>query len=88
MRANKEIIYTIYLNEDEFELFYNITKSIDYGYVFIDNEFKIIMTEDMLSDIEDKLDAELYNQKYEECNTAVANRIIDLLDEIYEIRTY
>ena len=85
MRIFEERTYTMYLNEEEFGLLFEITKHIPYSYLYDteENEYRIVMDEDMLDDIEEALKDEMDRQLYEEYNRFRANEIRDLLDDIY-----
>ena len=85
MRIFEERTYTMYLNEEEFGLLYEITKHIPYSYLYDteENEYRIVMDEEMLDDIYEELKEEESRQLYEECNRARALEIRDLLDDIY-----
>ena len=85
MRIFEERTYTMYLNEEEFGLLFEITKHILYSYLYDteENEYRIVMDEDMLDDIYEELKKEESRQLYEECNRAKALEIRDLLDDIY-----
>ena len=83
MRINEQRTFTMYLNEEEFEMMHHITESVPYGYRFDGEEFIITLTEDMLDDIQDLLNNESYVQEYEECNRYKAEKIRYLLDSIY-----
>ena len=50
MRIFEERTYTMYLNEEEFGLLFEITKHIPYSYLYDteENEYRIVMDEDML----------------------------------------
>lgn len=85
MRLFEERTYTMYLNEEEFGLLFEITKHIPYSYLYDteENEYRIVMDEDMLDDIYEELKEEESRQLYEECNRARAQEIRDLLYDIY-----
>lgn len=85
MRLFEERTYTMYLNEEEFGLLFEITKHIPYSYLYDteENEYRIVMDEDMLDDIYEELKEEESRQLYEECNRTKALEIRDLLDDIY-----
>ena len=85
MRIFEERTYTMYLNEEEFGLLFETTKHIPYSYLYDteENEYRIVMDEDMLDDIYEALKDEMDRQRYEECNRFKANEIRDLLDDIY-----
>ena len=85
MKIFEERTYTMYLNEEEFGLLFEITKHIPYSYLYDteENEYRIVMDEDMLDDIEEALKDEMDRQLYEEYNRFRANEIRDLLDDIY-----
>lgn len=85
MRIFEERTYTMYLNEEEFGLLFEVTKNIPYSYLYDteENEYRIVMDEDMLDDIEEALKDEMDRQLYEECNRFRSNEIRDLLDDIY-----
>ncbi len=80
-----EDIYKVYLSEEEFTMFYEITNSVPYGYVHdkIDNEFLVILDEDMKCDVEELLDKQHYYEKYENCCSSNVALIIDIMNEIY-----
>ena len=85
MRIFEERTYTMYLNEEEFGLLFEVTKHIPYSYLYNteENEYRIIMDEDMLDDIYEALKDEMDRQLYEEYNRFKANEIRNLLDDIY-----
>ena len=85
MRIFEERTYTMYLNEEEFGLLFEVTKHIPYSYLYNteENEYRIVMDEDMLDDIYEALKDEMDRQLYEEYNRFRANEIRDLLDDIY-----
>ena len=85
MRIFEERTYTMYLEEEEFGLLFEITKHIPYSYLYDteENEYRIVMDEDMLDDICEELEREESRQLYEECNRIRALEIRDLLDNIY-----
>jgi len=88
MRINEVKMYTMYLEAEEFELLYSITKEVGYEYSYDENEKEYIITidEDELDAIQDKLDYESYIQEYEECNSYQSNRIKRLIiDMNYEL---
>ena len=84
MRIFEERTYTMYLEEEEFGLLFEITKHIPYSYLYDteENEYRIVMDEDMLDDVEEALIDEMDRQLYEECNRFRANEIRSLLDDI------
>ena len=85
MRIFEEKTYTMYLNEEEFGLLFEITKHIPYSYLYDteENEYRIVMDEDMLDDIYEELKEEASRQLYEECNRTRALEIRNLIDDIY-----
>lgn len=85
MRIFEERTYTMYLNEEEFGLLFEITKHIPYSYLYDteENEYRIVMDEDMLDDIYEELKTEESRQLYEECNRVRALEIRELIDDIY-----
>lgn len=88
MRINEVRTYTMYLEAEEFELLYSITKEVGYKYSYDENEKEYIITlnEDELDAIQDKLDYESYVQEYEEYNSYQADRVKRLIIDInYEL---
>ena len=88
MRINEVKMYTMYLEAEEFELLYSITKEVGYKYSYDENEKEYIITlnENELDDIQDKLDHESYVQEYEEYNSYQADRVKRLIIDInYEL---
>ena len=85
MRIFEERTYTMYLNEEEFGLLFEITKHIPYSYLYDteENEYRIVMDEDMLDDVYEELKEEESRQLYEECNRYRALEIRNLIDDIY-----
>lgn len=89
MRIYEEKTYTMYLTVSEFELLYDICKEVGFGYTFEGNqrdeegEYKLILTEDMLDEITDLLEARRCYELYEECNRFTADEIKYLLNDIY-----
>lgn len=85
MRIVEEIVYTMYLEAEEFELLYEITKHIPYGYLYDseEDEYRISVSEEVMDDIYECLQDEMNKQLYEECNRMRAYEIRDLLDKIY-----
>lgn len=85
MRIEEVKTYTIELSEEEFELLHPICKSVGYVYRFLVEEhvYTMIITDDMLDDIQELLKEEQDYQLYEECNRPRSERIRDLLDDIY-----
>ena len=88
MRIDEVKTYTMYLEAEEFELLYSITKEVGYKYSYDENEKEYIITlnEDELGDIQDKLEYEAYVQEYEEYNRYQADRVKRLIIDIdYEL---
>jgi hypothetical protein len=85
MRIEETKTYTVELSAEEFELLHPICKSVGYVYRFLveENVYTMIITDDMLYDMKDLLESEQTYQLYEECNRPRAERIRDLLDDIY-----
>ena len=85
MRIEEARTYTVELSAEEFELLHPICKSVGYVYRFLveENIYTMIITDDMLYDMKDLLEREQDYQLYEECNRFRAERIRDLLDDIY-----
>ena len=93
MRVNERrvITYTLYLSEEEFEVFQPVTEVVACGYRFDNDRNEFIVTidsESMLSDVKEALRHEHYVQEYEECNSRVAHDITKLLDDIYVAQHY
>ena len=82
MTINTTITYTLYLESEEFELLNSIVKELKHEYDEEEQEYVVIVDEDMLYDIKEKLEYEAYIQEYEECNSYQANRITSLLCDI------
>jgi hypothetical protein len=89
MRIYEEKIYTMYLLASEFELLCDVCKEVEFNYVFEgsqrdeEGEYKIILTEDILEEIMDLLEARRSYELYEECNRFAADEIKYLLNDIY-----
>ena len=85
MRIEEARTYTVELSTEEFELLHPICKSVGYVYRFLveENIYTMIITDDMLYDMQDLLEREQTYQLYEECNRPRAERIRDLLNDIY-----
>ena len=88
MRISESRIHRLYMTDEEFEIFYEYTKEIGYGYMYdnfaIDDEpWLITLYDNMLEDCYDLLEHAMSYQLYEECNSAKASEIRDLMDEIY-----
>lgn len=82
--------YKINFNEEEFELFYEITNDIPYGYLHntLTNEYIVTIDEDIIYDIKEKLDIASSYELYENCNRFAAERITNLLNIIYLEQRY
>lgn len=85
MRIQESRTFTMELSAEEFELLHPICKSVGYVYRFLveENVYTMIVTDDMLSDMEDLLKDERDYQYYEECNRNRAEEIGELINEIY-----
>ena len=89
MRIEESRIHRVYMSVEEFELFYKYTKDIGYGYIFEEypedemEVYVLTLYDDMLEDCYDLLEHAMNYQLYEECNSAKASEIRDLMDEIY-----
>jgi hypothetical protein len=83
MRILETKYYTMYLNNEEFELLHRHCNSVGYGYVCEDSEWKLTLTEEMLEEIDDLLEREYWHQLNDECYRAYAEEIRDLRDSIY-----
>lgn len=85
MRIQESRTFTMELSAEEFELLHPICKSVGYVYRFLveQNVYTMIVTDDMLSDMEDLLKDERDYQYYEECNRNRAEEIGELINEIY-----
>ena len=85
MRIQESRTFTIELTVEEFELLHPICKSIGYVYRFLvdENIYTMIVTDDMLYEMEDLLKDEKDYQYYEECNRYKAEEIGTLINEIY-----
>lgn len=87
-------IYNIYFNTEDFSLLYELTCNIGYGYSFDTeiNEFRLILDEDMVDEIDDILDRAHYHEYYEELCSYTADRIsrlrIDLRDQVTAHQLY
>ena len=82
---DEEELYNVYLSEEQFEVFFEVTSDIPYGYVHdrIDNKYLIILDEDTIYDVEERLEKEYYYRKYEYCSSNAAREIVDIQNEIY-----
>ncbi len=85
MRIEEAKTYTVELSAEEFELLHPICKSVGYVYRFLveENVYTMIVTDDMLYDMQDLLEKEQTYQLYEECNRNRAKEIGELIDGIY-----
>lgn len=85
MRIEESRTFTMELSAEEFELLHPICKSVGYVYRFLveENVYTMIVTDDMLYDMEDLLKDERDYQYYEECNRNRAEEIGELINEIY-----
>ena len=85
MRIEEVTTYTVELSVEEFELLHPICKSVGYVYRFLveKNIYTMIVTDEMLYDMEDLLKDERDYQYYEECNRNRAEEIGELINEIY-----
>ena len=87
-------IYNIYFNSEDFSLLYELTCNIGYGYSFDTeiNEFRLILDEDMVDEIDDILDRAHYHEYYEENCSYTADRIsrirIDLREQVTAHQLY
>ena len=82
MTINTTITYTLYLESEEFELLNSIVKELKHEYDEEEQEYVVIVDEDMLYDIKEKLEYEAYIQEYEEYNSYQADRITSLICDI------
>lgn len=85
MRIQESRTFTMELSAEEFELLHPICKSVGYVYRFLVEEdvYTMIVTDDMLYDMENLLKDERDYQYYEECNRNRAEEIGELINEIY-----
>ena len=85
MRIQESRTFTMELSAEEFELLHPICKSVGYVYRFLveQNVYTMIVTDDMLCDMENLLKDERDYQYYEECNRSRAEEIGELINEIY-----
>ena len=85
MRIQESRTFTMELSAEEFELLHPICKSVGYVYRFLveQNVYTMIVTDDMLYDMENLLKDERDYQYYEECNRSRAEEIGELINEIY-----
>ena len=85
MRIQESRTFTMELSAEEFELLHPICKSVGYVYRFLveQNVYTMIVTDDMLYDMENLLKDERDYQYYEECNRNRAEEIGELINEIY-----
>ena len=92
MRIEEIKYYTMYLNYEEFSLLHEHCNSVGYGYVYDGSEvnfrddtghWKLTLTEEMLDEIVDLLEARHSYELYEECNRFAADEIKYLLNDIY-----
>lgn len=85
MRIQESRTFTMELSAEEFELLHPICKSVGYVYRFLveENVYTMIVTDDMLYDMENLLKDERDYQYYEECNRNRAEEIGELINEIY-----
>lgn len=85
MRIQESRTFTVELTVEEFELLHPICKSVGYVYRFLvdENIYTMIVTDDMLYEMEDLLKDEKDYQYYEECNRHRAEEIGELINEIY-----
>ena len=85
MRIQESRTFTMELSAEEFELLHPICKSVGYVYRFLVEQdvYTMIVTDDMLYDMENLLKDERDYQYYEECNRNRAEEIGELINEIY-----
>ena len=85
MRIQESRTFTMELSAEEFELLHPICKSVGYVYRFLVEQdvYTMIVTDDMLYDMENLLKDERDYQYYEECNRSRAEEIGELINEIY-----
>jgi hypothetical protein len=84
MRIFEERTYTMYLNEEEFGLLFEVTKHIPYSYLYDteENEYRIVMDEDMLDDCYELLKEKMYFFDMEGMRGSY-EEMRDLVDSIY-----
>jgi hypothetical protein len=84
MRIFEEKTYTMYLNEEEFGLLFEVTKHIPYSYLYDteENEYRIVMDEDMLDDCYELLKEKMYFFDMEGMRGSY-EEMRDLVDSIY-----
>lgn len=87
MRIQEFRRFELFMDAEEFELFYEITSNVGYNYthtVYADGEeYKVILFEYTMDECYELLRERADWELYEECNRMKSDRIRDLIMEIY-----
>jgi hypothetical protein len=87
MRVQEFRRFELFMNVEEFELFYEITSNVGYNYTHTiyndDEEYKVILFEYTMDECYELLKERADWELYEECNRMKSDRIRDLINEIY-----
>jgi hypothetical protein len=87
MRIQEFRRFELFMNVEEFELFYEITSNVGYNYTHTvyadDEEYKVILFEYTMDECYELLKERADWELYEECNRMKSDRIRDLINEIY-----
>jgi hypothetical protein len=87
MRVQEFRRFELFMNVEEFELFYEITSNVGYNYTHTfyvgDEEYKVILFEYTIDECYELLRERADWELYEECNRMKSDRIRDLMNEIY-----
>ena len=87
MRIQEFRRFELFMDVEEFELFYEITSNVGYNYTHIvyadSEEYKVILFEYTIDECYELLKERADWELYEECNRMKSDRIRDLINEIY-----
>ena len=87
MRIQEFRRFELFMDAEEFELFYEITSNVGYNYTHTvykdDEEYKVILFEYTMDECYELLRERADWELYEECNRMKSDRIRDLINEIY-----
>ena len=87
MRIQEFRRFELFMDVEEFELFYEITSNVGYNYTHTVykgcGEYKVILFEYTIDECYELLREKADWELYEECNRMKSDRIRDLMMEIY-----
>lgn len=88
MRIQESTRFELFMNVEEFELFYEITSNVGYNYKYItDNQegkcYIVTLFDYTMDECYDLLKEKMDWELYEECNRMASDRIRYLVDQIY-----